>query len=79
MGKRDKILERMKNNPKDNWSIDVLKSLADYYGIEYASHGTSHVVFRHYNGSHVTVPAHRPIKPVYIRAFLELIETEAKK
>jgi hypothetical protein len=79
MSKRNKILEKMRNNPKDNWSIDILMSLADYYGIEYASHGTSHVVFRHSSGSHVTIPAHRPIKPVYIRAFLELIENEVKK
>ena len=74
MSKRDKLLEQMKNNPKDNWNIATLKSIADYYGIDYADNGTSHLVFRHPDGAHLTVPAHRPIKPVYIRLFTKFIE-----
>ena len=44
------------------------------YGIEWRQQGTSHVTFRHSNGSKLTVPAQRPIKPVYIRQFIRLVD-----
>jgi hypothetical protein len=52
-----------------------LKSIADYYRIEYADNGSSHVVFRSPIGEHLTVPARRPIKPIYITLFLDFIES----
>lgn len=73
MGKADKILEKMRDNPRD-WRIDSLKTVARAYGIEWRQPGTSHVTFRHPNGSKLTVPAHRPIKPVYIKRFVRLVE-----
>ena len=75
LSKRDKLLNRMQNNPKGDWKIDNLKSIADYYGIEYADNGSSHIVFRSPYGEHLTVPAKRPIKPIYIRLFLDFIES----
>ena len=36
--------------------------------------GTNHVTFRHQNGAKLTVPAHRPIKPIYIKKFVRLID-----
>jgi hypothetical protein len=75
MSKRNKLLNQMRNNPKDDWKIDTLKSIADYYGIEYADNGSSHVVFRSPIGEHLTVPARRPIKPIYITLFLDFIES----
>ncbi|HUI55642.1 MAG TPA: hypothetical protein VLY04_11765 [Bryobacteraceae bacterium] len=47
--------------------------LADSYGINYRQPGTSHVTFRHAVGF-LSVPAARPIKPVYIRRFLAIID-----
>lgn len=35
--------------------------------------GTSHVTFRHPGGAKLTVPAHKPIKPVYVRLFVRLV------
>ena len=37
--------------------------------------GGSNVIFRHINGAMLSVPAHRPIKPIYIRKFIRLIES----
>ncbi len=66
----------MRNNPRD-WRIEDLKVLADRFGIAYRQHGTSHVTFRHSDpGIHLSVPAARPIKPVYIRRFLALIDAK---
>jgi predicted RNA binding protein YcfA (HicA-like mRNA interferase family) len=68
-----KILERMRANPRD-WRIEDLKVVARKHSIEYRQHGTSHVVFRHPSAGLLTVPSARPIKPVYIRQFVALID-----
>ncbi len=68
-----KILKKMRNNPHGNWRIEDLKVAADSLGIRYGQHGTSHVIFRA-KGYTVSVPAARPIKPPYIRQFLEMID-----
>ena len=68
-----KRLDKMRNNPRD-WRIEDLQAIARVLGIEYRSSGGSHVVFRSSCGIHLTIPARRPIKPIYIGQFLELID-----
>ncbi len=63
----------MRSNPRD-WDIEELKIVAKRCGIEYRQPGTSHVTFRSLGGLKVTVPAHKPVKPVYIKKFIELID-----
>lgn len=70
---RAKLIDRMKNNPRD-WRIEDLKTVARSYGIEWRQHGTSHVVFRNRNGKVAPVPAAVPILPVYVKNFLKLLE-----
>lgn len=72
MSKTDKVLEKMRANPRD-WRIEQLKSVADAYGIAYRRPGTSHVTFRHPNGTKVTVPSAKPIAPEYIKLFVRLV------
>jgi len=69
----DKRLKNMQANSKD-WRIEDLQAIADSLGIEYRSAGGSHVVFRCTECCHVTVPAKRPIKPVYIKQFMALVK-----
>jgi hypothetical protein len=73
VGNVAKILQRMRTNPRD-WRIEDLKVVADRFSIDYRQHGTSHVVFRHPAAGLLTVPSGRPIKPVYIRRFVALVD-----
>ena len=76
MSNAERILEKMRNNPRD-WRIDDLKTVARFYGVEWRQQGTSHVVFRHSNGSKLVVPAQRSIKPVYVRQFVHFVDENA--
>jgi len=67
-----KLTAKMRRNPRD-WRIEDLKVVADSLGIDHDQHGTSHVVFRHAKAGRLSVPAHRPIKPVYARLFVDLV------
>ena len=73
MSRAAKTLAQMKANALD-WRIESLKSVADAYGVLWRQPGGSHVIFRHSQGAMLSVPARRPIKPVYVRKFVRLIE-----
>jgi hypothetical protein len=74
MSKFEKMIRKMRNNPKD-WKLDSLESLAKRLNIQTRKSGGSHVVFMHSKSNLVvTVPAKRPIKAVYINQFLALID-----
>jgi hypothetical protein len=64
----------MRNNPRD-WRIDDLMTVARRCGINWRQPGTSHVTFRIPGGEKLTVPAHKPIKPVYVRQFVALVDS----
>ncbi len=73
MSRIKKLVAKMRANPRD-WRIEKLKTLADRLDITYDQHGTSHVIFRTKSGKRLSVPAHKPIKPIYITEFLSLID-----
>jgi len=73
MTRADKTLAQMKANSLD-WRNDSLKAVAGSRGIEWREPSGSHTVFRHSNGAKLGVPAKRPIKPIYIRKFVKLVE-----
>ena len=73
MTKIEKQLSKLRNNPRD-WQIETLKDIAKCFNIEWRQPGTNHVTFRHPNGAKLTVPALRPIKPIYIKKFVRLID-----
>jgi predicted RNA binding protein YcfA (HicA-like mRNA interferase family) len=69
-----KLLEKMRNNPRD-WRIEQLETIAKRYGINVRKSGGSHVVFDHPKWVDLLcVPAHRPIKPIYVKKLLSLID-----
>ena len=74
--RRDKLLEKMRNNPRDDWQIRDVEKLANRYGfsINRPGGGGSHVTLRHDSGLKLTVPAHRPIKPKYIQQLVQMID-----
>ena len=73
MAKVEKTLERMRNNPA-GWKIEDLEVVAERSGVRVRKGKGSHVVFVADDGQRLTVPARRPIKPVYVRAFVALVE-----
>lgn len=71
-----KTLQKMRRT-QTGWRIDELQSVADENGVGWRrpGHGGSHVIFSASGVREiVSVPAKRPIKPVYIRQFLALID-----
>lgn len=74
MANAKKLLEKMRLNPRD-WRIEQLEVVARHYNIDVRKSGGSHVVFCHSQWIELLcVPAHRPIKPIYIKKLVSLIE-----
>ena len=71
----------MKNNPRGDWQISHVETLAKRYGflMRRPKDGGSHVTLRHDSGARLSVPARRPIKPAYIRQLVQLIEQLEEK
>ncbi len=73
MSKSEKIIQKMRENPRD-WRLSSLETIAKRLNIQVRKSGGSHAVFMHENSSIVvTIPSKRPIKPIYISQFLALI------
>ncbi|MSV34380.1 MAG: hypothetical protein EXQ47_02105 [Bryobacterales bacterium] len=72
MSNAAKLIAKMRRNPRD-WRIKDLKVIARSLGIDHDQHGTSHVVFRHSAAGRLSVPARRPIKPVYVRLLVDFV------
>ena len=68
-----KLLLAMRGNPLD-WQLSQLQTVARQKGIAWRHDGTSHCVVVRSDGKTLPVPARRPIKPIYIKKFLELVE-----
>lgn len=57
------------------WRIEDMETIARKCGLEACKPGGSHAIFFHAaSGKQFSVPAKRPIKPVYIKAFIVLLE-----
>lgn len=75
MSRAEKSLEAMRANPLDR-RIEELETVARAYGINARKPGGSHVYFTHpLLQEGLSVPARRPIKPVYVRAFVRLVDS----
>jgi hypothetical protein len=76
MARGEKLLERMRGNPRD-WRIDDVKTLCGAFALDLdappggSHYGVSDPTQRH----HVTIPFRRPIKPVYIRQLVRFVDT----
>jgi hypothetical protein len=69
-----KLLSAMRQNPHD-WAMEKLLTVANQYGMEVRSTGGSHHVFSHPSvRDPLSVPARRPIKAIYIKRFVALID-----
>jgi HicA toxin of bacterial toxin-antitoxin, len=75
MAGADKLLERMRANPRD-WRIEDIAAVCNAFGIACAApRKGSHYKVKHESMAEIlTVPAHRPIKPVYVRELVKFVD-----
>jgi hypothetical protein len=75
MPKAAKLLERMRANPRD-WRIEDIGTVCESFGIDFTPpRKGSHFKVKHAIMSEIlTIPAHRPIKPVYVRELVKFID-----
>ena len=76
MNTATKLLLAMRRNPLD-WQLAQLQTVARQHDVDWRHDKSSHCVFVRSDGRTLSVPAHRSIKPIYIRKFIELIEGTA--
>jgi len=70
----DKILARMRRNPRD-WRMEDLETAAGRLGMSIRKAPGSHVTFSAPGCVMVvTVPARKPVKPAYVRMFVKLAD-----
>ena len=75
MVKWRRLLERMSANPRADWTIDNVLTIARQFDLTVRSAG-SHYSFGHADLDTIcTVVARKPIKPVYIRKFVDFIDS----
>lgn len=76
MARIEKLLASMRRNPRNDWSIDDIQSICRAYDIACdAPKRGSHYQLRHPRiPGRLTIPARRPIKPVYILLLLEMLD-----
>jgi hypothetical protein len=76
MSKRQKRLQRLRQNPT-NVSLDELRQVLEDFGFEHRHTTGSHYTFNVElaDGSHLlVVPFNRPVKTIYVRKALGLID-----
>ncbi|RXD03366.1 addiction module toxin, HicA family [Sphingomonas sp. UV9] len=75
MSRGDRLLEAMRANPRD-WRIQDVVAACAAFGIACsAPRNGSHYKVKHAGQIEIlTIPAHRPIKPVYIRDLVRFID-----
>lgn len=69
-------LERMRRNPAGNWTIQDVERICRRHGVDCTppTRGDHYRVTHSSQAEIVTIPANRPIKPVYIRQLVKFIE-----
>lgn len=80
MTRTDKLLAQMRRNPAGDWTIQDIRKLCDRLGWQCLppSGGGSHwKIVVPGSESILTIPARRPIKPVYVRKLLEFMKEAA--
>ena len=74
MSKADKLLDRMRRNPAGDWTIQDVQTLCKGLGwvcLPPSGGGSHWKVAISGSEAILTIPAKRPIKPVYIRKLMD--------
>ena len=80
MNKADKLVDRMRRNPAGDWTIQDIQKLCkalDWPCLPPSGGGSHWKVAIPGSEMILTIPAKRPIKPVYIRKLMEMVKGSA--
>ena len=80
MARKRALLDRMLANPAADWTIADIERLCREEALQMRApaHGSHYTVFSDALDGILTVPARRPIKPVYIRKLASLVLAHRK-
>jgi hypothetical protein len=82
MRRQRDLLARMRANPRADWTIADVERVCQAYGVRCTapSGGGSHYTVRAPGVAAIlTIPARRPIKPIYIRWLVALIDLHEER
>lgn len=76
MTKKKSLFDKMKSNPKGDWTIADVETLCGQEGLEFRkpNGGSHHVISSGHLFGNVTVPYKRPIKQGYIKNLVSYTE-----
>lgn len=76
MAKKKSLLEQMRENPRANWTIDDVAKLCAQHDIKLMppTTGSHYKAASPYLAAHQTIPARRPIKPIYIESLVDMVD-----
>lgn len=75
MSKKDKLFQKIKNNPK-NVKFEILKKLLEECGYKGINNGGSHWVFTKENAPSITIPFKKPIKVIYVKHTITILQEQ---
>ena len=78
MSRKDKLIDAIKNNPK-NVRFQDLRKILESIGYTAVNNGGSHFVFTKDNAISLTIPYKKPVKVVYVKQVIKIIEEEEGK
>ena len=81
MTRRERLLEKMRANPKADWRIEDVETLCRQVGLTLSppSGGSHYMVTSPHAAGGLPVPFARPIKPIYIKKLVSLADAHSMK
>ena len=76
MAPKQPMLDQMRGNPRADWDINDVRTCCTQNGVDLIppTSGSHYKAKSSVLHGHLTVPAHRPIKAVYIRQLVNMID-----
>ncbi len=76
MSQARKRFEAMRGNPRNDWSIGDIQMVCREFGLScrVPTRGDHYVISHSSRSDILTIPAHRPIKPVYVKQFVRFVD-----
>lgn len=76
-----KTIDRMRSNPKADWHISDVEKACREAGVSCMkpANGSHYKIGNPKTGRRLTIPARRPIKPVYITMLVQFLDEEGTR